>query len=81
MRVGAVKFDKKADWYPDFEEECLKFPRGTHDDQVDALSLLGRGLNKFVEAPTDRELAEEEYEYEKRESGLFEEGRSLITGY
>jgi predicted phage terminase large subunit-like protein len=81
MRVGAVKFDKKADWYPDFEDECLKFPRGQHDDQVDALSLLGRGLTKFVEAATAREEAEEAYEEDKRESGFYEEGRSEHTGY
>jgi len=81
MRVGAVKFDKKADWFPDFEDECLKFPRGTHDDQVDALSLLGRGLTKFVEAATAKEEAEDAYEEEKKESGFYEEGRSEITGY
>ena len=81
MRVGAVKFDKQADWYPDFEDECLKFPRGTHDDQVDALSLLGRGLTKFTEAPTDRELAEEVYQEELRDSGFYETGRSEVTGY
>jgi predicted phage terminase large subunit-like protein len=81
MRVGAVRFDKKADWYPDFEDECLKFPRGAHDDQVDALSLLGRGLNRFAEAPSDKELMEEAYEEELRESGSYEQGRSSITGY
>ena len=81
MRVGAVKFDKTQEWYPDFEDECLKFPRGTHDDQVDALSLLGRGLNKFVEAPTDKEKADEEYEEEFRGSHWYEQGRSQITGY
>lgn len=81
MRVGAVKFDKKADWYPDFEDECIKFPRGAHDDQVDALSLLGRGLNKFYSAPTDKELSEEAYEEEKAHGGMYEQGRSEWTGY
>lgn len=81
MRVGAVKFDKQAEWYPDFEDECLKFPRGTHDDQVDALSLLGRGINKFAEAPTDKELAEEEYADFYRESDMYDQGRSSVTGY
>jgi len=81
MRVGAVKFDKEADWFPDFEDECLKFPRDIHDDYVDALSLLGRGLNKFIEAPTSEEEAEEAWEREKEESGIYAEGRSEITGY
>ena len=81
MAVGAVKFDKERDWYQSFEEECLGFPRVAHDDQVDALSILGLGLNKFVEAPTDEEQQEEEYEDELRNSGMYEEGRNAITGY
>jgi predicted phage terminase large subunit-like protein len=80
MRVGAVKFDKQADWYPDFEEECLRFPQG-HDDQVDALSLLGLALNKFVEAPTPEEEAEEHREEEMESAGFFHGGRNEITGY
>lgn len=81
IRAGAVKFDKNNDWYPDFEDELCKFPRGGHDDQVDAISLLGRGLVKFVEAPTDQELAEEAYEQEKINFGFYEDGRNAITGY
>ena len=81
MRVGAVKFDKEAEWYQDLEEECVRFPRGGHDDQVDALAILGSGLNRFIEAPTDREIADEAYDEMQADSGFFEEGRSQITGY
>ena len=83
MQAGAVKIDKEADWYPDFEEECLRFTGGgsTHDDQVDALSMLGLALQKFIEAPTAKEEAEEQYEELKIDSGLYEEGRNLYTGY
>jgi predicted phage terminase large subunit-like protein len=38
MRAGLVKFDKQADWYLELEEEATIFPRGKHDDQVDALA-------------------------------------------
>ncbi len=81
MRVGAVKFDKQADWFPDFEDECLRFPRDVHDDYVDALSILGRGLTKFIEAPTSQEQADEAWENEKMDSGFYEDGRSETTGY
>ena len=81
MRVGAVKFNMDEDWWPDFEEELLRFPRGGHDDQVDALSILGRGLNKFLEAPTDEELSEAEYDEEKVHFGFYDKGRSAVTGY
>jgi predicted phage terminase large subunit-like protein len=80
MRVGAVKFDKKAEWYPNFEEECLRFPQG-HDDQVDALSLLGLALNKYVEPPTPEEEQEEQREEEMESSGFFFDGRNATTGY
>jgi len=81
MRVGAVKFDKEADWFPDFEDECLKFPRDIHDDYVDALSLLGRGLNRFNEAPSPEDVMNDAYEQEKEESGFYEQGRDETTGY
>jgi predicted phage terminase large subunit-like protein len=81
MRAGQVKFDKEADWFEQLEQECMRFPKDIHDDQVDALSLLGQALDKFVEAPTQKELADEEYENEKQEGGFFEVGRNLVTGY
>ena len=80
MRVGAVKFNKAADWWPDMEEEMLRFPQG-HDDQVDALSLLGLALLKFVEAPSAAEEAEEQRDREMESTEFFGAGRSQITGY
>ena len=32
----------RPDWLPELEAELLKFPLGANDDQVDALSLIGR---------------------------------------
>lgn len=37
-----------AVWYPDLRAEMLAFPGGMHDDQVDALGLLGQLLDVFV---------------------------------
>ena len=34
-----------APWYPDLRSELLAFPAGAHDDQVDALGLIGQILN------------------------------------
>lgn len=64
MRAGGVEFDKEASWYPDFEAEMLAFPRGEHDDQVDAFSWIGLSLEKHVDAETTEELAEEAWEEE-----------------
>lgn len=81
MRAGTVRFVKEAEWYDDLEQECLRFPRDVHDDQVDALAYLGLALDKFVEAPTNKELEENEFEEDKQNSGFYDLGRNLYTGY
>jgi len=81
MRIGKVRFEKEAGWYVEFEQECLRFPRDAHDDQVDALAILGRGIEKFMDAPTPEEEAEESYRESMKDSDLLESGRSETTGY
>ena len=80
MRGGGIEFDKDAHWYPDFEEEMLRFPRGRHDDQVDALSWIGLVLDKLIEASTYAELEDEEWE-EMFADEMYSFGRSAYTGY
>ena len=81
VRAKSVKFDKEAGWYQVFEDELTRFPRDTHDDQVDAFAYLGLMLNMLVEAPTQQELADEEYEEELLTSGYNFNGRNATTGY
>lgn len=50
MSMGMVLFPKTASWYQDARDELLKFPRARHDDFVDALSSLGRGLGVMTAA-------------------------------
>lgn len=81
MRAGGVKFDKDAEWYPELEQELLSFPRAVHDDQVDALAWLGLTVHKMQQAPTEEEIEDEEYQHMLIDSGHFEEGRNVHTGY
>lgn len=81
MRAGGVKFEKESDWYQAFEDECMRFPRDKHDDQVDAFAYLGLMLDKLIEAPTQEQIEEEHFEEEYAESGLSDAGRSAYTGY
>jgi predicted phage terminase large subunit-like protein len=81
MRAKTCKFDKGAEWYPAFEDELLKFPRGVKDDQVDAWAYMGTLLDKMIEAPTKDEMEEEEFLDEWRRSGLSDVGRNRLTGY
>lgn len=81
MRAGAVKFDKQAEWYQTYEDELMRFPRDKHDDQVDATAYLGLMIDKIIDAPTKEEIEDEEYERDKNEGGLNEQGRNTTTGY
>lgn len=81
VRAGTVYCDKNADWYQAFEDECTRFPRDAHDDQVDAFAYLGLLLDMLVEAPTKEEQEEEEYLEELERSGSNHDGRSSICGY
>lgn len=83
MRAGGVKFNKKASWYPEFEEEMRVFDRGTYNDQVDMMSLFGMYLDHMLDAPAAKE--QEHMAWEDENQAIlkedFEQGKSFITGY
>lgn len=45
MAMGKVRFPAKAKWFPAAREELLKFDKGRHNDFVDALANIARGLH------------------------------------
>lgn len=82
MRAGGVEFDVNAEWFPDFQQELLQFPRGAYMDQVDAFAWIALGLEKIVEATPQDELDDMEYEEEWESSyDVFSMGASSVTGY
>jgi len=50
MSMKMVHFPAFAPWWPRARAELLKFPRATHDDFVDWLAWIGRGLMAEVAA-------------------------------
>ena len=42
-----------APWLADLQAELLSFPAGQHDDQVDALGLVGQLLDKISAKPPE----------------------------
>jgi phage terminase large subunit-like protein len=60
MELDGLYVPTQAHWYPAFLSELLNFPAGKHDDQVDALGLIGQILdrmNKGAAPPkTDQEI-------------------------
>ena len=48
MALEGLHVPTSAAWYPAFRSEILSFPAGKHDDQVDALGLVGQLLDQMV---------------------------------
>lgn len=81
-RAGGLEVDQDAHWYNDFITEMVQFDRGTYKDQVDALALVGLGLNQMTDVATEEEREEDDWEAEFGEDFFAaESGRSMITGY
>ena len=88
MRARQCRFDKKAEWYPGFEQENLRFTgtaAATLDDQFDSAALLSRGFDNFVHVTEEDFFDEEDEEMERgfwnRASASGRDGRSKVTGY
>lgn len=80
MRAGGVVVDDEAEWYQDYYNEMTTFPRGDHDDRVDASAWIGLILDEISPADTEAEMAEAEMEYEELMSNIHS-GRCPVTGY
>lgn len=46
--MGKVYLPQNGSWVPDLLAELTSFPAGKHDDQVDALGLVGRLLDQML---------------------------------
>jgi predicted phage terminase large subunit-like protein len=55
MELVGLYVPAQAHWYPAFLSKLLNFPAGKHDDQVDALGLIGQVLDRMGKgtAPPD----------------------------
>jgi predicted phage terminase large subunit-like protein len=57
--MGKIYFPAYASWWPEARSEILKFPAATHDDFVDALSMMGMGLLKQMRPRSQMKKAPE----------------------
>lgn len=83
MRAGACRFNKEAEWYPDFEQELLRFTGHSEaalDDQFDSAALLSLGFEEMHLLDKEDFYTEEEEEFE-RHAGKRVTGRNHVTGY
>jgi predicted phage terminase large subunit-like protein len=55
MALAGLYVPRNVAWYSAFRSELLSFPAGKHDDQVDALGLVGQLLDQMVPGQKPRE--------------------------
>ena len=55
MALEGLHVLKDAAWLPELRSELLSFPAGKHDDQVDALGLIGQLLDQMVAGQKPRQ--------------------------
>lgn len=78
--MGKVYLPHGASWVPDLLAEMTSFPAGKHDDQVDALGLVGRLIDTMVggraPAPPKQEMSKWRLAFEKRHRAGLTQGQS-----
>lgn len=55
MALNGLYVPINAPWYADLRSELLSFPAGKHDDQVDALGLVGQLLDRMIKGEPAKE--------------------------
>jgi predicted phage terminase large subunit-like protein len=65
MGLDGLYVPEYAPWYAAFRSELLSFPAGKHDDQVDALGLVGQLLDQMMagDAPSKPEQKQDQSGY------------------
>ena len=59
MTLDGLHLLRHAPWRKAFQAELLTFPAGKHDDQVDALGLVGQLLDRMVKVTARKPEAKE----------------------
>ena len=77
MALDGLLYSRTANWVADFLAEILNFPASKHDDQVDALGLVGQLLDKMVigaaSRPVSMKLKDDGYSHDrKRNHGVID---------
>jgi predicted phage terminase large subunit-like protein len=73
MALNGLYYKQDAPWFVEFKNELLRFPVGKHDDQVDALGLVGQLLDKMVSGrktnDTQQRTIGRKYKFDDDEGG------------
>lgn len=72
MALEGLYVPQNATWLPDLRAELLSFPAGKHDDQVDALGLIGQLLDTISTGNKPAEPEKQKNPSGYRQHGEFE---------
>jgi predicted phage terminase large subunit-like protein len=80
MALNGLYVDERAPYFPALRSELLSFPAGKHDDQVDALGLVGQLLDTMLAGePANKPRPKEDQSgYSERES-LDDDGLWMVA--
>jgi hypothetical protein len=80
--AGYMEYNTEAEWYTDFYNELMLFPRSMYKDQVDAAGLPAQFLDRSpnVASMEEEEVFEYQEEYEDYLTGTYA-NRNRTTGY
>ena len=79
MALQGLYVPTNASWYPDFRSELLGFPAGKHDDQVDALGLIGQLLDQMVAGQAPKKPVPPKPDSGYRPIALFDRADDWLT--
>jgi len=80
MALEGLYVPINASWYPDLRSELLSFPAGKHDDQVDALGLVGQLLDQMLKGqpiPKPEKKADQSGYSDKMDDGGMDEWKTM----
>ena len=70
MALHGIYLPVNAPWTPELKRELLTFPAGKHDDQVDALGLIGQLLDHVIAGEKTKKLTPPRWHYESDGSNI-----------
>ena len=79
MALEGLYVPVNASWYSEFRSELLGFPAGKHDEQVDALGLVGQLLDKMIPGLKPKEPEQPKPDNGYRAVGLTELAADWLT--
>jgi hypothetical protein len=83
-KAGFCRYDKKAEWYPPYEQELLSFTgvsEAKADDQFDSTAVLHRGIEMGIEIEDEDFVEDEEWDLRRESEDARGDSQRSCTGY